>query len=367
LLSSDGYLTGRVHRVAVAAQGLNLVTIEVPALLRQSYLYAGQYVKMRPKKQATAEATEEFKTAFFAILSPPDFVTASSPVPRNSDTKASAVVLLTFLVKDIPNHAFLFTHSQSIEMSLAHGTGFGIEDLPMDDSAQHDGRGHTLFVATGSGLAPIAAALESRRPKQAPRMADSSATLLLGVRSPAHLPLHEQLFLWAHERQVQIILVFSQAFEPSALSIPAALERPEHATMMVMSISSTLELNYKQLSFGTCVFPSKQRHQQGLQVPCMFGGYVQDYLQAHWYLQGSLVPPVYPPALESAMPPPQQQQQEHSQLPQEPPLQQQEEEETKTTKKTMHVFVCGQRGMTNRVRELCVEAGVPAKHILTNC
>ncbi|MFK7990992.1 MAG: hypothetical protein AB8I08_33535 [Sandaracinaceae bacterium] len=88
-----------------------------------------------------------------------------------------------------------------IEMSLPAGTGFSLSD---DEEV-------ILCVATGTGVAPVCAAIDARLERDAP----SAITLIHGVQTPAHVAIHEAIARWA-KSGVKTRLCFSR-FEGGAL------------------------------------------------------------------------------------------------------------------------------------------------------
>ncbi len=174
------------------AEGLRSIAIEVPSDIIQGYTNPGQYVKIKSKDSLS-------NPSFFAIASPPD--------QRN---------IFSFLIKEGANNEFLTkltTNDQgSIEMSLPMGRGYQIKhyfekyknDFPVTD---------ILLLATGSGIAPIAAVLDSQllQLKQTgyTSLFARKATMYYGCRTPLHLPYAHRFAEWK-EAGVDVIPVISK-------------------------------------------------------------------------------------------------------------------------------------------------------------
>lgn len=121
------------------AEGLRLVTIQVPDPIAAGYVKAGQYVKVRNTK----DGLNTQKPSFFAIASPPD--------QRGT---------LSFLIKETTNNEALFQGS-GLEMSFPLGNGFNIEES--FEVYKRDFPVNRIFIfCTGAGIAPIASVLDSQ-------------------------------------------------------------------------------------------------------------------------------------------------------------------------------------------------------------
>eukprot|EP01033_Poteriospumella_lacustris_P004712 gene4712-3376_t len=276
-----------------------MLTLEVPATVLASHTAAGQYVKLR----TIASPERQSKTSYFAI--------ASSP-PRPT-VHPSTADWLSILLKDSPaNDAFW--QASSLEISTALGGGFGIEDALSPANRREEDENpyeHVLLVATGTGAAPIAAAIDSivsspqrRRHRARPRR----ITLLLGVRQPNQLPFTHRMQQWVADHDVRVVPVFSQvAAEPA--------ESPSPFEPFALTEDVTLPAHY---------------------------GYVQDVVpQALADAIPDLVPaPTASPGLLRATGP--------------------------TSPLHTLVLLCGQPDMMAAVTDLCLNAGVPANNIRKN-
>jgi NAD(P)H-flavin reductase len=179
LYSSQGVLpafeSGTVVKSLQDATNLKLIDIKVPDAVVKAYTNPGQYVQMK---------INDNKPGFYAIASPPD----------GRD-------IFTFLIKETENNKWLgaLASGSTIDISLPLGKGFQIEEY--FNSYRFDFPTTNVYLmATGSGLAPIASAIESNilglktTPKNA--FGKRKAILYIGARSPDHLPLQSKYDEW---------------------------------------------------------------------------------------------------------------------------------------------------------------------------
>lgn len=139
----------------------------------------GQYVQVR---------IGEGKAGFFAIASPPD--------PNN----AGVVELLVKSIPDTPSEQIAEAKAgDAVEVSPVMGNGFKIGQLPVD---KYD---TILIFATGTGIAPIKALIESEDLQVKQR---SSVKLYYGTRTEATTPYREDAVQWS-SNGVQLINVYS--------------------------------------------------------------------------------------------------------------------------------------------------------------
>ena len=173
------------------AEGLQVVEVEVPAELGEAYTVPGQYVKIK--------ATGVDKPGFYAI--------ASSPGAAGSQ-------VLQFLVKGTENNQFIYAAKagEKLELSGPQGKGFSIADS--FNSYKYDfPTVNVLMMATGSGLAPIAAAIDYA-PLQLRKIGPNSlyartATLYVGARTEDHLPFRSKYSDW-ESKGVTVVPVISK-------------------------------------------------------------------------------------------------------------------------------------------------------------
>lgn len=169
------------------AEGLRMIEIEAPEIGAE-YSTPGQYLKVKKG---------DGKPGFFAIASPPD--------------KRS---VLQFLVKESEGSQF-FTSAQigdKLDLSAPQGKGFQIEEY-FENYRNDWAVSNVVLLAAGSGLAPIASALEypGLGLKQTGKntLFERRATLYLGARSKAHLPMMSKYAAWK-ELGIDVIPVLSQ-------------------------------------------------------------------------------------------------------------------------------------------------------------
>lgn len=159
-----------------AAQGLRLITIEAPAEVSGAFSKPGQFVQAKPDADA--------KPSFYAISSPPG---VDGP--------------LEFLIKDAESNAWLTGagSGDAVQLSPAMGRGF---DLACEAWASAEVSQVGLF-ATGSGIAPIRATIESGA------LAGKVARLYFGARTEASMPFADRFDDWK-QRGVEVVPVLSK-------------------------------------------------------------------------------------------------------------------------------------------------------------
>lgn len=177
----------------VEAIGLRKIEIQVDPSIVSTYISPGQYVQIK---------TGEGKPGFYAIASP----------PSKSEGEGSGI--FTFLIKENDSNLFLTSASSGsvVDMSVAMGKGYNVAeyfqkykfDFPVTN---------ILMLACGSGIAPIASAIDSGilglGQSNFNSLFQSKATLYLGVRSSAHIPLKDRLSQW-EKAGIRVIPVLSK-------------------------------------------------------------------------------------------------------------------------------------------------------------
>lgn len=136
-------------------QGLRL---RVAPPVAESYRHAGQFLQVRRPGDRDG--------AFFAIASGPDGETIELLVKRG---------------EGLPDELVALPPGAALETTAAMGTGF-----PLEESRGRD----VLLFATGSGIAPIRAALHEIL---ADREAYGAVELFFGVRGPDDFPYAREL------------------------------------------------------------------------------------------------------------------------------------------------------------------------------
>lgn len=157
------------------------ITFELGSLC-DAYRVPGMYVKLRP----TDSESRGIKPGFFAISSPP---TVSGE--------------FEFLIKDSPGVQWIseLSDGDTIQSSPVMGKGFpfsSLQPVPSD----------VLLFATGSGIAPIRAAIESVLNGVYPRKR-RSVTLYYGARTPQVMAYKDRFQLWS-DLNVNVVPVISR-------------------------------------------------------------------------------------------------------------------------------------------------------------
>jgi NAD(P)H-flavin reductase len=181
---------------ACPSQKSVLVRLSVPAETAASYTVPGQYVQVR--------SNEDAKPAFLAICSPP-----------LAADKENAASTFDFLIKKTDSNDWLTkasTVGTAIEVSQVLGNGYAtaenLDSLKYDFPTQN-----VLLFAAGSGLAPIAAAIEagiwSGRSNADNSIGSRTCRLYYGERTADDLCLVERFAAW-EKMGVEVVPVLSQ-------------------------------------------------------------------------------------------------------------------------------------------------------------
>lgn len=186
--SSQSWISSKISSNKPEATGLKAIDIEVNDDIAKSFTTPGQYVQIK---------INDNKPGFYAIASPPD--------SRN---------ILSFLIKETDNNAWIASAKPDtkVDMSLAQGKGFNyaeyFEKYKFDYPATN-----ILLMACGSGIAPIASAIESNTLNLLTTAYNSlqmrKAKLYIGARTENHLPFKSKYQEW-ESKGVQVIPVLSQ-------------------------------------------------------------------------------------------------------------------------------------------------------------
>lgn len=177
------YAPARLLAVRPAAEGQAWLEIEPPPGFLERYVHPGQFCKMR-----VGDAD-----GIFAMFSAPGERPVRFLVRTDGPSEGDAAGRLAALPP-----------GSSIEMSQPAGRGFDLERA----------RGRDLyFVATGTGVAPVRAALEHVLAHRA-----DYGTLALdhGVRTEAHLAIREDLERW-REAGIEVDVCYSHLDAEGAL------------------------------------------------------------------------------------------------------------------------------------------------------
>lgn len=163
-------------------EGLRLIEVEAPPEVTSAYEKGGQFVQ--------AKGTEDAKPSFYAICSPP-------PAEADGDSASK----LEFLIKQSESNEWL-TGSGSgdkLLLSAAMGKGYDVGCEAWGDTVNQVG----LF-ATGSGIAPLRAVIESGALK------GKVSRLYLGARTGDAIPFSDRHEAWEKEDGIEVVTTCSQ-------------------------------------------------------------------------------------------------------------------------------------------------------------
>lgn len=177
----------KVLSVSPACEAHTLLTVNVGTTyslgsLTDSYRVPGMYVKLLP---APLDSDND-KPLFLAISSPP---TISG--------------VFEFLIKDAESNAWVrdLQPGDSVYSSPVQGPGFRLSSLKQSPS-------RVFLFATGSGIAPIRAAIESPLNGVFPNQKEEVA-LFYGAQTPQRMPYMQRFKEWT-DNGVQVIPVISR-------------------------------------------------------------------------------------------------------------------------------------------------------------
>ena len=176
-----------------AGDGLRAIALEVSPETLEAHRIGGQYVQL---------TLGEEKPGFYAIASP--------PVVGPTEGKA-----FEFLIKENEGNAYLtsLAAGAAVKCSEVSGGGYAVgkafngEDGAVD--SEYDGFAcmNQLFVAGGSGIAPIRSTIESGVALDLPK----PATLYYGVQDASVMAYADKFDLWRSEFNVDVKPCHSKA------------------------------------------------------------------------------------------------------------------------------------------------------------
>lgn len=183
-----------------AGDGLRAIALEVSPETLEAHRIGGQYVQL---------TLGEEKPGFYAIASP--------PVVGPTEGKA-----FEFLIKENEGNAYLtsLAAGAAVKCSEVSGGGYAVgkafngEDGAVD--SEYDGFAcmNQLFVAGGSGIAPIRSTIESGVALDLPK----PATLYYGVQDASVMAYADKFDLWRSEFNVDVKPCHSKAASGGAFS-----------------------------------------------------------------------------------------------------------------------------------------------------
>jgi len=177
LRMEDSWNEAKVVSNTQAADGLNKIVLNVGSDIAKSFKTPGQYVKAR--KDSSQE-----KPGFFAIASAPG---------ATADT-------FEFLIKKTDGSAWICDAAEGSTVEVTDGQGNGYKYA----SALGDDVKNLILLATGSGIAPLKAVVESGDMKKF-----DSATLYYGARTPETMAYKDLFDEWKSSG-VEVVPVISK-------------------------------------------------------------------------------------------------------------------------------------------------------------
>jgi len=171
--------SGTVVKSRVASKQCVEITVEVSSEKAQQYKFPGQYLQIRP---ANDQGT--IKPIFLAVASPP------AKAPENSKFE--------FLVKRSSGNGFICDAAvgSKLDVSQILGQGFPMQEN-LDGFKYDFPTQNVILCASGSGIAPIRAAIESGQLSVAlPGKGGRTSRLYYGVRTPEDLAYVEKFSDW---------------------------------------------------------------------------------------------------------------------------------------------------------------------------
>lgn len=179
IVMQDGFVSCKVVSNKEAAEGLRQITVEVSKDIANGYSVPGQYVKMR--KDSSQE-----KPGFFAIAS----------APGKGDT-------FEFLIKRTDGSAWICDAASgaNIDVSTVQGNGYKYGEKFGADVTD------VLLLATGSGIAPLKAVIESQGLKS------KNLKLYYGAQSPSKMAFQDRFSAWEKDCGVTVVPCMSKSAE----------------------------------------------------------------------------------------------------------------------------------------------------------
>lgn len=175
------------------AIGLRNIAVDITdSRIGDAYTNPGQYLKLK------TDEGEDTKPSFLAIASPPQ-----------------QKQVFNFLIKETENNAVLTTikPGESVYVTMPGGNGFKMQesfkeyrnDFPVNN---------VYLMACGSGIAPIASAIESGMLNIGQTSLTSivarTGTLYIGAKTPLYLPFQSKYEKWEKDLGIKVVPVISQ-------------------------------------------------------------------------------------------------------------------------------------------------------------
>ena len=194
VLFSTSSLALRFHSCLITrneyeAQDLRSIEIKVPSDMTQSYVSPGQYCQI----------VKQDVSGFYAIRSPPY---------QDSNT-------FSFICKITEGNHVLTMAEPGSEVQVSEPQGYGYRISKFFDKYKFDfPTTHIMMVACGSGVAPIAAAIDSGvlgfKTTSYNSLFERRGVLYLGVKSEKHIPCKDEFKRW-EDSGILVVPICSQA------------------------------------------------------------------------------------------------------------------------------------------------------------
>jgi NAD(P)H-flavin reductase len=174
--AASDFMSGSVVSNEEGADGLRVIKVEVPKDVVSGYTTPGQYVKMR--KDSSME-----KPGFFAMASAP-----------------SGGRMFEFLIKRTEGSAWICDAKKggTIDVSPAQGKGYKYADAFGPEITD------VILLATGSGVAPLKAVVESKA------LSSKNVKLYYGAQTPTKMAFQGIFSMWENDCGATIIPTISK-------------------------------------------------------------------------------------------------------------------------------------------------------------
>eukprot|EP00986_Skeletonema_menzelii_P014512 scaffold9691_cov137-Skeletonema_menzelii.AAC.1 len=209
--------SGAVESNIQACPSGSCISLKLKVADGTEFMYPGQYVQVKPSGDT------DVNPVFLAIASAPSGTPPKPTPPGKKKAKDEADAAAgpepstpepatwEFLIKKTDNNQWLtdIQPGQTVDVSQVMGGGFPIQEnfegFKYDFPTQN-----ILLFASGSGIAPIRSAIESKQLNIAsPGSGGRTCTLYYGVRTPDDMPYVSKFAQW-EELGVQVVPVISQ-------------------------------------------------------------------------------------------------------------------------------------------------------------
>ncbi|KAG7672780.1 hypothetical protein Ndes2526B_g08684 [Nannochloris sp. 'desiccata'] len=174
------FTDAKILETGKAADNLHRCLVDIGSLA-SDYTTPGQFLQ--------AKIAADGKAGFFAIASAPD------------SNNAGVVELLIKPNGEAAEAICAATEGAIVKVSPVMGKGFLIDRIPADSFKR------VYLFATGSGISPIKALIESGKLNASAR---DQVTLYYGTRTPAAMAFENKLSHWEQEFGVKVVPVYSQ-------------------------------------------------------------------------------------------------------------------------------------------------------------